>query len=415
MRNMTMLDYTLVIPTFNRPKELRALLRYYQTKGNPFPILVLESSSDPEALVNNNETISGHDGVASITFDPQTNLAAKVAEGLNSVSTRFASLCADDDVVFVKGLELAIDELREDGGLVAAHGVYFNFKRKDDDPLALNVAVEYQKVNPNAGRVGARLMQMGLHYESQFYAVFETDCLKTVFDKSAQLDSLHYQELFQAFSATMLGRSVRLDVPYAGRHSGPAAEPDRENWQTYDWFAEDPKAFLTSYVVYRQALLDFYCDNKGEPLPNDVRLSDVLDMAHATYFTQHIHPTFFFTKTMAGYPDVPYQDWSDFALIHSAASELNKTAGAPVNLVEKIMYRTMIWLNRRFDERKLAEAEAAFSSCEQYFSNAVESFDRLVLDDQIHAACRLEGHLPIKDALVELGQYCDIRDKHTEV
>ena len=51
-------DFTLVIPTYNRPQQLSGLLGYLEAERPGFRVLVLDSSR-PEVLARNRERTAG--------------------------------------------------------------------------------------------------------------------------------------------------------------------------------------------------------------------------------------------------------------------------------------------------------------------------------------------------------------------
>src|SRR5262245_43657877 len=97
--------FALVIPTFNRPNEVRSLLGYLAARRFQYPVRVLDSS-ERDALASNRETIgrSELDLVHEI-YDPATPMHDKITRGLAGVDATYCSLCADDDVLFTDRLE----------------------------------------------------------------------------------------------------------------------------------------------------------------------------------------------------------------------------------------------------------------------------------------------------------------------
>lgn len=94
---------TIVIPTFNRPAYLKRLLRFLNSYGHAFTILILDSGG---------EKISDREGVSLLStkniirreFESNIFFPLKMAEGLREVKTPFCVLCADDDFVIPESL-----------------------------------------------------------------------------------------------------------------------------------------------------------------------------------------------------------------------------------------------------------------------------------------------------------------------
>ena len=98
-------DFTLVIPTYNRPQQLSALLEYLEAERAGFRVLVLDSSR-PEVVARNRErTVRSTLVVEYAEFPPETRPFDKFSAGTNKVTTPFCALCADDDLIVVDGVQ----------------------------------------------------------------------------------------------------------------------------------------------------------------------------------------------------------------------------------------------------------------------------------------------------------------------
>lgn len=146
-------------------------------------------------------------------------------------------------------LRRARDYLHEHAECVCVDGIYLNFLRLESD---LHVKIEYASEGIEPNHPCARVFRLFQRYESLFYGVFRTPDLLHIFSGVSRIPTLHYQELFQATAALLIGKSHRLDKIYAGRQHCDPAEPSRDKWQTYYWFAEN-----------RVELLDHYCVSCG--------------------------------------------------------------------------------------------------------------------------------------------------------
>jgi hypothetical protein len=134
-------DYTLVIPTFNRPSLLAALLAHLRRSGADFPILILDSSAG-EAQRQNASAIADSGLNVSHRLFPETMAPdQKLKQGFHLVTTLYASLCADDDLLFVEGLRACVRVMERDPFVAICDGVYLNF-----EPARASVAlrIEYE-------------------------------------------------------------------------------------------------------------------------------------------------------------------------------------------------------------------------------------------------------------------------------
>ena len=126
-------NYTLVIPTYNRNRELAALLRYFEKEKASFKIKILDSSEreikDKNLNIINNLRLN----IDYHEYDEDIEPFNKFRDGINKVETAFCQLCADDDIVFIDGIKKSIKYLSKNSDTVVAHGWYFMFRYKEDD------------------------------------------------------------------------------------------------------------------------------------------------------------------------------------------------------------------------------------------------------------------------------------------
>lgn len=297
-------DHTLVIPTYNRPELLERLVTYYGRHTRPLRLLVLDSSK-PKIAARNAATLNPHSAyLRHITYPTTTVMAAKLAFGLNEVTTPTVSFCADDDLVFADGLREAREFLLDHPDFVCAHGLYLNFQ---EDNFEIYITQEYAGESNEAKHAGARIFRLCQNYEFVFYGLFRTRDLQEIFTEAAQIPSLHYQELFQSVGALIKGKIKRLRCFYAGRRSGPEAEPTRDRWQTYYWFADNPTEFLQHYAEYRNRTLAFYAAHGAKPQLAAVDFLRMLDITHAIYFSKGCPPEYFHSRLQPYWPEDAFQ------------------------------------------------------------------------------------------------------------
>jgi hypothetical protein len=89
-----MQDFTLVIPTYNRPKQLAALLSYLGVTRAPCRILVLDSSQPQSRLATRKIIEAANLRLDYVEFPSDTHPFDKFREGVHKVTTKF---CASID------------------------------------------------------------------------------------------------------------------------------------------------------------------------------------------------------------------------------------------------------------------------------------------------------------------------------
>lgn len=294
-----MKNLTLVIPTYNRPAHLARLLAYYQQANLGARFLVLDSSDEATVAANGALVASCGERFRHLVFPSSLAVATKLYQGVELVETPYCAFCADDDLVFPEALAKALDFLVSHDDYVCTDGIYLNFFPSNGE---IQFRMEYGSRGIDAEHAGARVFQLFQRYESMFYAVFRTPDLRELFSFVKDIPSLHYQELFQAAGALLKGKSHRLPEFYAARQHCDPAEPARDNWQTFYWFADDTTEFLDHYQAYRAELWKFYERFCAEPRLEQKPFLSAMDMAHATFFSENCPPEYFHSRLQQCWP-----------------------------------------------------------------------------------------------------------------
>lgn len=295
---------TLIIPTFNRPKYLARLLNYYATKKTAIHFLILDSSDMQSIELNRQTCLIFGSQARYVTFPSSTPFATKLLAGLKLVDTPFCVFCADDDLVFVEGLRQALTFLQENSDYVCADGIYLRFYNTTD---IMHLDVEYAIKGIDASDPGARIFRLCQHYESLFYSVFRTHDAINIYSTLSKLETLHYQELFQAISALLIGKTYRLPVFYAARQNSETAEPTRDKWQTFYWFADNSGELLEHYLVYREELWNFYQNYAPEPRRSKEIFFQLIDITHGIYFARGCSLEYFHSVLCSQWPNDAFQ------------------------------------------------------------------------------------------------------------
>lgn len=287
---MNLKQVTLIIPTYNRPHYLKRLVNYYASKKTMLTFLILDSSNEETKKINQQSVNVLGDQAQYMAFSSSIPVAAKLLEGLKMVATPYSAFCADDDLVFVEGLNEAVSFLSIHPDYVCVDGIYLNFNQINQH---IHLHIEYATKGINAESACARVFKLYQKYESLFYGVFKVKDALNIFSGVSKNTSLHYQELFQATAALLIGKSHRLPIFYAARQHCPPAEEKRDKWQTYYWFAENPNEFIAHYLVYRDELWHFYEAHAAEQKHSKAQFCKMMDIAHAMYFGVGCPPEYF--------------------------------------------------------------------------------------------------------------------------
>lgn len=329
MKQGAILQHTVVIPTYNRPQLVLRLARYYAGRAPWLKLLVLDSSRAAVAGENAQALARLGPAVRHVPYPDTTQPAAKIAAGLALVETPYASLCADDDLVFPHGLRAAIDFLEGHPDYVAAHGLCLNFRQDGHD---VHLGREPAGRDNDSADPGARILRQLQQYESLYYAAFRTADLRDLFSGMVRLKTLAFQELFQALGAVIRGKVRRFPAFHTLRQSVAPAHPERDNWQSYDWFARDPEEFIAHYRAYRDELCAFYEAQPDAPRRDRPGLYKLLDRAHAAYLSAGASAERFYSALQVDGPREPARKSEAPSILNLSSTDLLDTLRTPAGV-----------------------------------------------------------------------------------
>jgi len=283
---MPSLDHTLLVPTYQRPAMLRTLLAYVAETQPALRVIVLDSSLAAARSVNQT-TLRAHSQFQYCDFDPAIPFAQKLNLGMREVSTTFVSLGADDDLAFPAAIGKCVEHLQSRLPAAAAHGIYLGFQADEAPPHALKVRCAYRGPSYDAVKPGDRLEQLLGNYEALYYAVSRTRLAREIFAIQAGIESLLFQELFQAAATVLTGPAIRLPEVYCARRLEQSAGTHRRRWHPARWIQEEgPEDFRRQYLAYREQLCAWW--KKCEPdLAPELRIQ-LCDAYHYLYLCNEL-------------------------------------------------------------------------------------------------------------------------------
>jgi glycosyltransferase domain-containing protein len=330
-----MSDFTLVIPTYNRPAALGRLLRYLSALGWAHRVLVLDSSRPAERESNRRITSSLELDLTYAEYPVETHPFDKFRDGVDRVQTPFCALCADDDVILPSGSEACIRALRQDPGVAVAHGYSFMFLEHPGGRFDL-VNVLYFTPSLLDGTPLARLLKQFDQYQATTYSHYRTEALRSIFHAIRPVESILGRELLSGALSVVAGKVVRLPQFSNGRGMGPSASYDC--WHPLEWFAKDAPGLFGEYARYRAILLDAvlkHPDNRHDT----AGAGRIIDLIHLVYMVRHAPPDavrFMADQELAGAPFATY--WPDHK-IQIPLIEASGITAAPAPRMKRLMSR----------------------------------------------------------------------------
>src|SRR5262249_27512607 len=188
-----------------------------------------------------------------LEFSEDARFDFKVETALRKVGSDYVSLCADDDIVFIEAIGECIDELDHDARLAACHGVYLNFDVRQHE---VRLSIEYTSPSIDSDDAVDRACQLLIRYEALNYAVYRRSVLSKVIDAVSRAPADMFWELLSGLVPLVDGKVKRLSSLYHGRRSNRGT--GRKTFDPVSWIVEDPDAFASAFLEYRERLFRYY-------------------------------------------------------------------------------------------------------------------------------------------------------------
>ena len=273
-------ELTIIIPTYNRPHELKRLLLYLDKSNLNISICILDSSEIHKKKINK-QTIcalrSSNLKIEYFEYPPDIPAFDKYKKGILHANTKYVMFCADDDVPFLPTLECSVSFLQTHPDYVAVHGYYLNFSLEDQQDSKIQIQhLLYASDSIEDESYLVRITQLFEKYEALFYAVCRLDVLQKAFTFIQSVQTTLWQELILAAAIVIQGKVKRLPSFYYARSTGESSE--FINWHPHEIFSRDPSLFFQDYLAYRAALFNGFSE-KFET----AHAKRVFDLAHMVY------------------------------------------------------------------------------------------------------------------------------------
>src|SRR5262245_11472369 len=278
-----MQDFTLVIPTYNRPKQLGALLAYLAANESEFRILILDSSDARGRAANRKIASLAKLKLDYVEFASETQPFDKFRAGVDKVTTDFCALCADDDLVVLDGVRRCLEALRRNPRASVAQGYSFSFLCSADGNIDLGNILYFSSTIEDATPL-ARLAKLFARYQAATYGCYRTPVLQRIFDTLKPMTSILARELLGSALAAIQGEVIR--VPRFSHGRSMDASESYENWHPLEWFAKDPQGLFSEYYRYRALMAQAVLQRPDNTL-DAAAVRRALDLIHLRYMVKH--------------------------------------------------------------------------------------------------------------------------------
>jgi glycosyltransferase domain-containing protein len=279
-----MQDFTLVIPTYNRPNQLRALLTYLSANGVQSPVLILDSSEPKPRAANRRIIAQAKINLDYVEFPTDTHPFDKFREGVYQVTTPFCALCADDDLIVPDGVERCLAALVSNPQASAAQGYSFSFLCRMDGNMEIGNILYFSSTIADATPL-ARLAKLFARYQAATYANYRTPVLQRILDATTSINSILARELLGSALAAVEGQIIRVPCFSHGRSMDASESYDR--WHPLEWFAKDADGLFSEYRRYREVLAKAVLTRTESKL-DAASVCRVIDLIHSRYLIKHV-------------------------------------------------------------------------------------------------------------------------------
>ncbi|MBI4620265.1 MAG: TIGR00180 family glycosyltransferase [Desulfobacterales bacterium] len=254
-------EYSIVVPTYNRPHFLKRLLLYYQEQKFPYAIVVADSSFAPSCEENRNVVASLCNtlNVHYQMYRTDISVPLKIAQALDTVNSKYAVICADDDFILPQAIELCVCFLEANPDYSIAHGHalrFFSYTSANRDAHHSLRIETYPQCILDFNDPRLRLQKHLKGYTATFYSVHRRSDLihnmQVCHDKTADI---RFGELLPSCLSLIQGKAKRLDILYMVRQVIPdssAGKGKRLSW--LDLLISDD--FSQRYTQFRNCLVE---------------------------------------------------------------------------------------------------------------------------------------------------------------
>lgn len=248
---------TILVPTYNRPKALRATLEF-MSKSFDGTIIVIDSSTR-EALEENKKTTIAcdRDTIDHKILPSDIDVSYKFELAANMVKTKYTLFCGDDDFIVPSAALDAVRILEEDETVRSVTGRALHLHLNKSKSLSIT---NYRQRSCEKDGWIERLEDYVRPYSTTFYSV------QTAIDIKSTIEAMQkygirdrFAELFAAFANVTRGKVNRMDRLFLVRGSN---EPNRASSQSQKFwsylfnpeFSEGVSSFLDGTLKYAETV-----------------------------------------------------------------------------------------------------------------------------------------------------------------
>lgn len=278
------LKSTILLPTYNRPQDLRKLLDYlaHSFDLNKVRVLVLDGSDSKNQTVNR-RACEGLQ-VDYKSYGSSLSYVERLLEGLQSTETESVIILGDDDILSPKGFSECVSFLHENKDYTIAHGQYIGFNITSQ---GCSFNKTYHSVSIEDNSPLKRLFSFFSSYTAPtIYAVCRTASLQKSFEELIKndIDISDYVnvEIMASAIPVAQGKLKRLSSFFQARRFSPAPPDKYVSYAKYI-MADD---FSGKHQKIKKSIINNLPDKEDL---KEATASNAIDLAFAAYFGQRVN------------------------------------------------------------------------------------------------------------------------------
>jgi len=202
-----------------RHPYLKRFLSYYEQFDSPPYIIVADSSPSPISDKNILEHLHASH-VSYEKYSHDTRFEKKLLKAIEEISTPYAAICSEDDLITINGIIKASEQLDENDDIVAIYGYLVAFTSEEN-------SISVRNAIPMIGVLDDSMEEREKYYISEypsavFSSIYRTKYINRIF-KLAKIftDDYEFGELLPAFLTPIYGKIYSLKDLYWVREIFP--------------------------------------------------------------------------------------------------------------------------------------------------------------------------------------------------
>lgn len=253
--------YTIIIPVHNSPAYLKRLLNLLVVQKCLSLIIIADSSSKQQAKIY--QKIINEFSSLSISYQLYSSyicLYRKIEKVLPLVNTEFLQICAEDDCIFLKGVEQSIEFLLKNPDYSTCRGLFYSFfLQKRTQQFLWSPATDNQSLKDN--EKNQRVKDYKVHEAIYFYGTHRIRTIQKILEihEKNEIKIGFLNEHFFIVLLAIMGKMKKIPVLFYFKEMDILAGGNKKEYREFDPLSKD---FLESKEKIKK-VLSFYCKKES--------------------------------------------------------------------------------------------------------------------------------------------------------